>query len=130
IEPVEFGITIQPSNNEVTLQPGDAYRIAVSGGKKPYRMKLVGKRPPEGVSISRAMDTDADFIIATTPTVSPGEFQVMIFDAAEAEGKTIEFRIEEGKALNQDTKPESEQAPTPDLSEIPGKKIEVGGVTF
>lgn len=117
----EVEISVQPPAETVALAKGDVYLISVSGGKRPYSAKLVGKSAPDGVAISRSLDNENDFVVTVGAAVTTADFHLQILDAAGESSKTIRFTV--GGASGG-------VGAGVDLAKLPGQVFKVGGVDF
>jgi len=92
----DAALSITPSDTEVSLKPGRAYNVIISGGKRPYAAVLAGGDVPDGVTLKRS-DFDQASTVVTVSTdkdkTKAGTFTVAISDAADAGGILINFTV-------------------------------------
>ncbi|SFQ15683.1 hypothetical protein SAMN05216567_111224 [Variovorax sp. OK605] len=66
----------------LTVRPGGAATVVVSGGVLPYRAEWIGQRPPDGVSLK--VESGQGFItVEAKGGVTVGSYQLLVLDAGQ-----------------------------------------------
>ena len=100
VEEAVASIQLQPPG-EVKVKKGDAlvHRIAVTGGKPLYQANFVGEKPSKGIALSNVIEDGIFFVVIKVDggdlAPDPGTYPVLITDATQTRGKTINVVVEE-----------------------------------
>uniref|UniRef100_UPI000D34B24D hypothetical protein n=1 Tax=unclassified Variovorax TaxID=663243 RepID=UPI000D34B24D len=93
----------------MTVQPGAAATVVVSGGVLPYRAEWIGSRPPEGVALK--IESGQGFItVEVKKDVKAGSYRLLVLDAGQGR-ESIDVVVAGSGAASSPASPTSPASP-------------------
>lgn len=115
----------------MTVQPGAAATVVVSGGVLPYRAEWIGSRPPEGVALK--IESGQGFItVEVKKDVKAGSYRLLVLDAGQGRESIDVVVAGTGTAsspASPDNKATAAAAPDPKLRKVQQALIDKGLTT-